>query len=103
VSDRRSNTRIPVNVAKARALSNPDLSPHLSFVDLAGHGYATVRVTPNALETEFVVHSAAHRAQHVTRWRPVAISRVASRQSSGSAGNPKLEQRVLEGRPDLSM
>ena len=42
------------DIQKARALSNPDLAPHLSFVDLGGHGYAVVRVTPDALETEFV-------------------------------------------------
>jgi hypothetical protein len=42
------------DLAKARALSNPDLSPHLSFVDVGGHGYATVRVTPDVLESEFV-------------------------------------------------
>ena len=32
------------DIAKARALTNPDLSPHLSFVDMGGHGYAVVRV-----------------------------------------------------------
>src|SRR4029079_14386186 len=31
--------------AKARALSNPDVAPHLEFVDIGGHGYATVRLT----------------------------------------------------------
>src|SRR5215469_10582815 len=33
------------DIQKARALSNPDLSPHLSFVDMGGHGYVVVRVT----------------------------------------------------------
>ena len=42
------------DIAKARAVSNPDLSPHLSFVDMGGHGYAVVRVTSDAFETEFV-------------------------------------------------
>lgn len=32
---------------KARALSNPNLSPHLSFIDMGGHGYSTVRVSAN--------------------------------------------------------
>ena len=40
--------------AKARAVSNPDLSPHVSFVDMGGHGYAIVTATSNAFETEFV-------------------------------------------------
>jgi alkaline phosphatase D len=42
------------DIEKARALSNPDLSPHASFVDMGGHGYAVVRCTPDTLETEFV-------------------------------------------------
>ena len=33
------------DLAKARAVSNPDLSPHLSFVDMGGHGYAVVRAS----------------------------------------------------------
>jgi hypothetical protein len=39
---------------ESRALSNPALAPHLSFVDMAGHGYATVRVTDEMFETDFV-------------------------------------------------
>lgn len=42
------------NLARARALRNPDLSPHLSFVDVGGHGYATVRVDGTVFETKFV-------------------------------------------------
>jgi alkaline phosphatase D len=40
--------------ARARAASNPDVAPHLKFVDWAGHGYVTVCATPHELETEFV-------------------------------------------------
>src|SRR5580692_6768922 len=42
------------DVEKARALSNHDLSPHVSFVDMGGHGYSIVRATSTAFETEFV-------------------------------------------------
>jgi alkaline phosphatase D len=42
------------DLAKARALSNPDLAPHLSFVDMGGHGYAIVRADANAMDVEFV-------------------------------------------------
>jgi alkaline phosphatase D len=42
------------DVQKARAPSNPDLSPHLSFVDMGGHGYSIVRATSQAIETVFV-------------------------------------------------
>jgi len=42
------------DLKKALALSNPELAPHLSFVDLGGHGYATVRVDADKMVTEFV-------------------------------------------------
>ena len=42
------------DVDKARTLSNPDLSPHVSFVDMGGHGYSVVRATSQSIETEFV-------------------------------------------------
>ena len=42
------------DVAAARAVSNPDNAPHVSFVDMGGHGYSVVRVTSDAIETEFV-------------------------------------------------
>jgi alkaline phosphatase D len=42
------------DIAKARAVSNPDLSPHLSFVDMGGHGYSVVHVTGDKFEVEFV-------------------------------------------------
>jgi alkaline phosphatase D len=42
------------DLQKAHAASNPDLAPHLTFVDMGGHGYATVRVDANAMVTEFV-------------------------------------------------
>jgi len=41
-------------VQQALAVSNPDVAPHVRFADLGGHGFATVRVTPDALDTEFV-------------------------------------------------
>lgn len=42
------------NIDKARAVSNPDLSPHVSFVDMGGHGYSVVHVTSEIFEAEFV-------------------------------------------------
>ncbi|HEY8975117.1 MAG TPA: alkaline phosphatase D family protein, partial [Burkholderiaceae bacterium] len=42
------------DLKRARALSNPDLAPHLEFVDLGGHGYAKVRLSMNEMRTEFV-------------------------------------------------
>jgi alkaline phosphatase D len=87
--------------AKALAARNPDVAPHLSFADLAGHGYAMVSAGADVIEVEFVciarpieratgadggplVYRVSH---HVPRWH------------AGEA--PTLERRDLEGEPPL--
>ena len=42
------------DLKRARSLSNPDLAPHLEFVDLGGHGYAKVRLSAHEMFTELV-------------------------------------------------
>ncbi|MEO7026425.1 MAG: alkaline phosphatase D family protein, partial [Caulobacteraceae bacterium] len=42
------------DIDRARALTNPDLAPHLAFVDMGGHGYAVVTAGADAIDTEFV-------------------------------------------------
>jgi alkaline phosphatase D len=42
------------DLERARSLSNPDLAPHLEFVDLGGHGYAKVQLSADEMRTEFV-------------------------------------------------
>ena len=88
---------------RARRASNPDLAPHLSFLDMGGHGYATVHLTADAVECEFVCiprplerspgadggplrYRVVHR---VPMWRP--------------GERPRLEQRVVEGDPGLAL
>ena len=87
---------------KARSMSNRDLSPHVSFVDMGGHGYAVVRITNSELEVEFVCiprpiersdradgGPLLYRARHRTRlWR------------KGEA--PGLEAQIVEGDPRFS-
>jgi alkaline phosphatase D len=91
------------DIAKARARSNPKLSPHLSFVDMGGHGYAVVTASSTTFDIEFVciprpLERAAtedggpllYRVRHSTKlWR------------SGQA--PRLEQKVVEGDPRFSI
>ena len=91
------------DLPRARSLSNPAVAPHLEFVDLGGHGYATVRLTGDEMRTEFVCiprpitrsESAdggplRYRVAHSAKlWRP------------GEA--PHLKQQVLEGDPGLSI
>jgi len=88
---------------RARALSNPALAPHLAFVDMGGHGYATVRVSGDELRTEFVciprpikrIESPdggplRYRTAHTAKlWRP--------------GERPELTQKVLEGDPGLGI
>ncbi len=47
------------DLERARRLSNPDLSPHLSFIDMGGHGYATVRVSERCDGMRVRVHPAS--------------------------------------------
>ncbi|MFT3806352.1 alkaline phosphatase D family protein [Arenimonas sp.] len=42
------------DVQKALAVRNPEMAPHLTFVDNGGHGYATVRCDAEKMVTEFV-------------------------------------------------
>jgi alkaline phosphatase D len=92
------------DVAAALALSNPDVAPHLTFTDLAGMGFATVRASADGLETEFVCiqrplersdrpdggplrYRVVHR---VPRWGPGERPRMESALVEGTAplGNP---------------
>ena len=89
--------------ARARALSNPELAPHLTFMDFAGHGYSTVRATPDELETEFVCIPIPHERSETDDGGPL-LYRVAHRVSLWEAGQrPQLRQEVLEGDPGLAI
>jgi alkaline phosphatase D len=91
------------DLAKARALSNPALSPHLEFVDLGGHGYAKVRLSAEEMRTEFVcIPRPVTRSDRPDggplRYRVVHVAPL------WRAGErPRLRQEVLEGDPGLSI
>jgi alkaline phosphatase D len=88
---------------RARAVSNRELSPHLAFLDMGGHGYATLRVASDSAECEFVciprpIERSAGADGGTLRYR------VAHRVPLWRKGErPRLEQRVLEGDPGLSL
>jgi alkaline phosphatase D len=91
------------DIRRARALSNPDLSPHLSFVDMGGHGYTTVIATGGHLETEFVCIPRPLERSDRLDGGPLAY-RVRYRANLWRAGEaPKLEGQVVEGDPRFSM
>ena len=91
------------DVEKARAVSNPDLSPHLSFVDMGGHGYSVVRVTSDMFETEFVCIPRPIERSERPDGGPL-LYRTRHRARSWRKGErPKLELQVLEGDPRFSI
>ncbi len=91
------------DVSKARALSNPDLAPHLKFVDMAGHGYAVVRASAEALETEFVAIERPIERNPAPDGGPLEYRVVHTAKLWKAGERPKLEQRVIEGDPKLSI
>jgi alkaline phosphatase D len=91
------------DIAKARALSNPDLSPHLSFVDMGGHGYSVVRVTSESIETEFVCIPRPLERSDRQDGGPLKY-RVRFRASLWKKGQaPKLDMQFLEGDAKFSV
>ena len=91
------------DVEKARALSNPDLSPHVSFVDMGGHGYSIVRAASNFIETEFVCIPRPLERSETENGGPLNY-RARFRALRWEAGKvPELEVRIIEGDPKFSI
>ena len=91
------------DLAKARALTNRDNAPHLEFVDMGGHGYATVRATANDIETEFVCIPRPVKRSETEDGGPLRY-RVSYRAALWKARErPTLEVKVKEGNPKLSL
>jgi len=74
----------------------------LSFVDMPGHGYSTVRVTNEMLETHFVCSPRPIERSARPDGGPLRY-RVRHRARIWKKGQPpRLEEFVPEGDPDLS-
>ncbi len=87
---------------RAHALSNPDNAPHLSFVDMGGHGYAVVTADAQQFTTEFVCIERPVEARGPDGG-PLRY-RVVHRAAAWAAGEtPRLHQQVLEGDAGLSI
>jgi len=87
--------------AKALAAHNPDVAPHLSFVDLGGHGYSLVTATASALDVEFVCIPRPIARAAGEDGGPV-LYRVAHHVPLWSPGDlPRVERRDLEGTPPI--
>jgi alkaline phosphatase D len=91
------------DLQRARSLSNPDLAPHLEFIDLGGHGYATVRLSADEMRTEFVCIPRPITRSEKPDGGPIKY-RVSHHAKLWRKGEkPVLVQRVLEGNAGLSI
>jgi alkaline phosphatase D len=91
------------DAAAARRLSNPQLAPHLTFLDLAGHGYAIVRVSGEQLECEFVCIERPLERAETADGGPLRY-RVVHRARLWKPGQrPELSQEILEGHAESSI
>ncbi|TXH25157.1 MAG: phosphodiesterase [Cyclobacteriaceae bacterium] len=85
------------DMEQARSARNPDVAPHLSFLDLGGHGYGLVTATSDQLSTEFVCIPRPLERSEREDGGPLRY-RVIHRTRLWKAGEaPKLEQEILEG------
>src|SRR5256714_3927283 len=91
------------DLQRARSLSNPNLAPHLEFVDLGGHGYAKVRLTGNEMRTEFVCIPRPIARSERPDGGPLRYRVVHSARLWAAGERPKLAQLVVEGDVGLSI
>ena len=91
------------DLAAAHAARNPEMSPHLTFVDMGGHGYATVRVDGERMVTEFVCIPRPLKRSAEADGGPLRY-RVRHEVALWNAGEAlRLEQMVVEGDAELSI
>ena len=91
------------DIKKANAASNPQLSPHLSFVDMGGHGYSVVRASSGTFEIEFVCIPRPLERSTTPDGGPLRY-RAQFRSNLWKRGeSPRLEASLLEGDARFSM
>ncbi len=91
------------DLKRARSLSNPDLAPHVEFVDAGGHGYAKVRLSANEMRTEFVCIPRPITRSERPDGGPIRYRVVHTAALWKSGERPKLKTAVLEGDVGLSI
>ena len=91
------------DLKRARSLSNPDLAPHLEFVDLGGHGYAKVRLSADEMRTEFVCIPRPIARSDRPDGGPIRYRVLHTAALWKSGQRPQLKTSVLEGDVGLSI
>jgi alkaline phosphatase D len=91
------------DLKRARALSNPDLAPHLEFVDLGGHGYAKVQLSADQMRTEFVCIPRPITRSEKPDGGPIRYRVLHTAALWKSGERPQLKTSVLEGDVGLAL
>jgi alkaline phosphatase D len=91
------------DIEKARALTNRDLSPHVSFVDMGGHGYSVVRASSERIETEFVCIPRPLERNNKEDGGPTNYRVRFQTAVWEKCTSPKLKMMVVEGDPKFSI
>jgi alkaline phosphatase D len=86
-----------------RSLSNPDLAPHLEFVDLGGHGYVKVRLSADEMRSEFVCIPRPITRSEKPDLGPLRYRTLHPAALWESGERPQLKTSVLEGDVGLSI
>jgi alkaline phosphatase D len=85
------------DLARARSLSNPDLAPHLEFVDMGGHGYAKVRLSADEMRTEFVCIPRPITRSEQPDGGPLRYRVAHTARLWGPGERPRMRTAILEG------
>lgn len=91
------------DLKRARSLSNPDLAPHLEFVDMGGHGYAKVRLSADEMRTEFVCIPRPIARSERPDGGPIRYRVLLTAPLWKSGERPQLKTSVLEGDVGLAI
>src|SRR3954464_6721242 len=91
------------DLERARSLSNPDLAPHLEFVDLGGHGYAKVQLSAAEMRTEFVCIPRPIARCETPDGGPIRYRVLHTAALWKSGERPQLKTSVLEGDVGLAI
>ncbi len=89
------------DLERARALSNPDLAPHLAFVDMGGLGYTTVRLSGDEMRTELVCIPPPITRSERPDGGPLRYRLALTAKLWRPGERPQLTRQVLEGNPGL--
>jgi alkaline phosphatase D len=91
------------DLKRAHSLSNPDLAPHLKFLDLGGHGYSKVRLSGQEMRTEFVCIPRPVTRSGTPDGGPIRYRVVHTAALWKKGERPQLKTSVLEGDVGLSI